>query len=46
MNCKRAKELMLADHLDGEMDEAGLAAMEEHLAGCRGCRGSLLTPRR
>jgi predicted anti-sigma-YlaC factor YlaD len=37
MGCERWRE-MLSAQLDGEDDPAGRAAVDEHLAGCAGCR--------
>jgi len=40
MECKKAAAL-LSPHVDGELDAAEAAALEEHLQGCAGCRAEL-----
>lgn len=37
MNCAEF-EVFLSDYLDGTLDAAGTAALEQHAAGCSGCR--------
>lgn len=46
MNCPEARALLTADYLDGELDPAAAAPLEEHLEGCPECRGRLQTARR
>ena len=38
MNCKKSRELIITDYLDGEMGEKEKACIEEHMAGCPECR--------
>jgi predicted anti-sigma-YlaC factor YlaD len=37
MKCERARELMLTDHMDGELDAKGQREMREHLRVCEEC---------
>ncbi len=45
IDCARALELV-DRQLDGEIDEAGLVALESHLAGCPSCRAEVQLARR
>jgi predicted anti-sigma-YlaC factor YlaD len=38
MNCKRIRELLLTDYLDGESPASERREIEEHLQGCAKCR--------
>ncbi|MCX5677699.1 MAG: zf-HC2 domain-containing protein [Candidatus Omnitrophica bacterium] len=37
MKCERARELMLTDHMDGELNAKGQREMREHLRVCTEC---------
>lgn len=37
MRCERARELILTDHMDGELGAEERQKMEEHLRTCAGC---------
>ena len=37
MNCKRARELIVTDYLDKEIDTTVKDEVDKHLIGCRGC---------
>ena len=37
MNCKMAKEMILTDHIDGNLKAAALGELEEHLKICPAC---------
>ena len=39
MNCKKARKIILAGYLDGEVNARVTAAINEHLARCSSCRG-------
>jgi anti-sigma factor RsiW len=38
MNCKKIKELLLTDYLDGELKDALSEKIKNHLEGCSSCR--------
>ncbi|MBU3912093.1 MAG: zf-HC2 domain-containing protein [Candidatus Omnitrophica bacterium] len=39
MNCKKVKELLMTDYVDGEMRPGIQHRIRQHLAGCSDCRG-------
>ena len=45
MNCERVKELLLTDHLDGELGTEEARAVEQHLDACPACRSYQTTVR-
>jgi len=38
MKCKRARDLILSDYIDGELKGSLRIELEQHLAGCGDCR--------
>jgi len=51
MKCRKIRELILSDYIDGELDERTEKAVREHIAGCAGCaafeknvRGAVVEP--
>ncbi len=38
MRCKKIRELILTDYIDGELDSGVSEKIESHLASCEGCR--------
>jgi len=38
MDCKKVREWLLSDYLDGELDGTGRQGAEEHLKQCNACR--------
>ncbi|MDD5428389.1 MAG: zf-HC2 domain-containing protein [Candidatus Omnitrophica bacterium] len=46
MNCKKAREAILTDYLDNEIDAGRKARLEEHMARCPGCKTFYLTAAR
>ena len=38
MNCKKVKELLMTDYVDGELRTDIRSKIKEHLAGCSDCR--------
>ena len=38
MNCKKVKELLMTDYVDGELRPDIRSKIKEHLAGCSDCR--------
>ena len=43
MRCKKSRELLLTDYLDGEMGGKERLRLEKHLAGCPECKKFSLT---
>lgn len=41
MNCKRVKELILTDYVDGQMGNRPKSLIDQHLAHCPACKGYL-----
>ncbi len=41
MNCKKTRQYLLVDYLDGEIEETRKAKIDEHLLKCGGCRAFL-----
>lgn len=37
MNCKKAKDLILTDYIDGELDQRAKDEIDAHLSACREC---------
>lgn len=46
MKCKKIKELILTDYLDGQMDEEQKKQIEKHLASCVHCKEYELVTRK
>lgn len=46
MKCAKARELLAADYIDGEIDEGARGEVERHLAACAACREHADTVRR
>jgi anti-sigma factor RsiW len=38
MNCVKAKDIILTDYLDGSLDQAKLAELEQHIRICAACQ--------
>ena len=38
MNCEKIQELILTDYLDGQLDAKCKDLVDQHLAGCPGCK--------
>ncbi len=38
MNCKKIKEIVATDYIDGQLDIAVRQEIEKHLTQCKGCR--------
>lgn len=37
MDCKKVRDIIMTDYIDGELDAAAKAAVDGHLKGCTGC---------
>ncbi|MFA6320309.1 MAG: zf-HC2 domain-containing protein [Candidatus Omnitrophota bacterium] len=42
MNCKKIRQVILTDYLDGEMDAKGKSLIDEHMAKCPVCKSFYL----
>ena len=38
MKCEKIRDIIITDYIDNELDEAGQAAIDGHLAVCENCR--------